>query len=206
MEDIHISNSLDSFTSEIDTKCCSACAKTQPITSFLKNASAAPGSKVFALCFPFPEAQARAYKNRKALHQLGPENLLIPPETSIPAYFLTTEAAFPARIPIRAPLFEVPLVGLPCDICVPLQYVRIDLKYGPLCGSRTRIPNDWKRKTLSWGNPTGGLSESAVRCLSFCPHILPASLPGHDSSNTSRPNLHGRVSSRSFWATICIQF
>jgi hypothetical protein len=58
---------------------------------------------------------------------IGTENLLIPLEASILAIFFTIEAAFPARIPIRAPLFEVPLVRLPCDIRVPLQCMHMDL-------------------------------------------------------------------------------
>lgn len=139
----------------MDTKYRSACAKTLPITSFRKNASAALGSKVFALGFPCREAQARASKKkRKALRQLGPENPLIPPETSIPAYYWTTEAAF-------RPVYRSVLLYLKCHW---LGYHVISacrssacalISNSPMCGISTRIPNDWKRKTLSWGNTTG---------------------------------------------------
>ena len=88
----------------MDTKCCSSCAHTLPITSFLKDASAAPNSRVFAVCFPCRERVTRSRNKRKASRQLGPETPIIPLETSIPANILNIEASFPAWVPIQAPL------------------------------------------------------------------------------------------------------
>jgi len=82
----------------MDTKCCSNCACTLPITSFLKDASAILGSRAFTTCFQCWESAKRSRNKQKASRQLGPETPLVPLETSIPANLLNTEASFLAQI------------------------------------------------------------------------------------------------------------
>jgi len=97
----------------MDPKYCSCYIRKLPITSFLQNASAAPGSKVFATCFPCRERTGLLAKKRKASRQLGPETTVDPPVTIDPTNLLTTEAAFPVQIPIRAPLQPLPAPAIP---------------------------------------------------------------------------------------------
>lgn len=91
------------MSSTMDTKCCSGCAHTLPVASFLKDTSAARASKMFSTCMRCRESQKRGRK-RKASRPLGLAVPLNPLETSIPANRLNREAASTARIPTRTPL------------------------------------------------------------------------------------------------------
>jgi len=92
------------------TQCCSSCTRTRPISSFLKNTSAAPGSRVFKVCIPCREAVQQSSK-RKASRQLQPKNppngLKNPfnaPETVIRADNMPRETIIPVQLQTRAPL------------------------------------------------------------------------------------------------------
>jgi hypothetical protein len=87
----------------IDTKCCSACAHTRLISSFLKDTSAAPNSRVFALCIPCHEVKRRSASKRKASRQLAPDHPPILPDTPMPIN-MRVETSMPIEIPIPPPL------------------------------------------------------------------------------------------------------
>ena len=83
----------------MDTKCCSTCAHTRPISSFLKDTSAAPNSRVFATCIPCREVRRRSTSKRKASRQLAPDHPPILPAAPMPIN-VRVETSMPVEIPI----------------------------------------------------------------------------------------------------------
>lgn len=65
---------LEPRFAEMDSKYCSTCTKKLPLSSFLKSASANPGTKVFATCVPCREKG----KTRRAARSQRPSAILPP--------------------------------------------------------------------------------------------------------------------------------
>jgi len=91
----------------MDTKYCSGCYQKRPISSFLRDPSAGPNSRVLASCIRCRAAKEKYNKKRKALQQLDPN---IPPKRRAIA---TTrpKPSIPPPNPRREPLF--PLLNPP---------------------------------------------------------------------------------------------
>ena len=91
----------------MDTKYCSGCYQKRPISSFLRDPSAGPNSRVLASCIGCRAAKEKYNKKRKALQQLDPN---IPPKRRAIA---TThpKPSIPPPNPRREPLF--PLLNPP---------------------------------------------------------------------------------------------
>jgi hypothetical protein len=88
--------------STMDTKCYSTYAHTRPISSFLKDTSAAPNNKVF-VCIPYREALNRCVNKRKASRQLAPDHPPILPDILMPIN-IRVETSIPVEILIPPPL------------------------------------------------------------------------------------------------------
>jgi hypothetical protein len=71
---------LARFLNLMDSKYCSKCMQRLSLSSFLKDTSANPSSKVFATCIPCREK----LKKRRALQPLDPNKLSKRPHTSRP--------------------------------------------------------------------------------------------------------------------------
>ena len=102
-----------STTAGMDTKYCSGCYQKRPISSFLKDPSAGPNSRVLASCIGCCAAKERYNKKQKASHQLGPNNLLICLEALIPSDNIHAETPVPpnlleSRLEIPMPLLVQP--------------------------------------------------------------------------------------------------
>ncbi len=87
----------------METKYCSTYAYPRLISSFLKDTSTPPNSRVYVICIPCRETTRRSVRKRKASRQLAPENPPILLDTSIPIN-IRVEPLILSRILMPPPL------------------------------------------------------------------------------------------------------
>ena len=101
--------SIPLFASEMDAKYCSQCVQKLPISSFLANAFANLGTKVFSTCIT---CRARS-KKRRALQPLDP-NIPSKRRAKIPT---RSDPPIPPTIPVESPP-ESSILPPPPELCL----------------------------------------------------------------------------------------
>ena len=98
-------------------KSCSSCKKTLPPSSFLANASADLGSRVFATCF---RCRERSRSKRRASQPLGPPR---PPPQLLPTPVAThPQPLLPCPTPVATHQESSPLLPLLLPTCLCLSH------------------------------------------------------------------------------------